>query len=198
MAIAFLAVPAGDLEPGRAPLVLTPQPVRVENRMTERSLPDPAPPVTPETERAPSRPERPSAPSETSPIRTPVPGDSPDRPTEETIPSTTLLELRGAPLPLVTTETGIARRTVDRDPARLTRARAESILAVRFGTPVASEPTELGPTTLANGGVTIAIPWQGFVRDDRKDDVWRKERCEGGPEKADKPGESEAKSAQCN
>lgn len=150
-----------------------------------------------ESDPFPPRSERPSARIETPPIRTPVPGDAAARPVEETIPSTALLELRGAPLPLTATETGIARRTVDPDPARLARARAESILAVRFGTPVVEPPPSLGPTSLAEGGVTLAVPWQGFVREDRRDDVWREERCRGGRDASDKPGESEAKSAQC-
>lgn len=196
VAIAFLAVPAGDPDRPASPLVVIPRTVRVADHAPLQVLPEPSSPA--EDEFAPSRSTHPSAPRETPPIRTPVPGDSPERPTEETIPSTTLLELRGAPLPLVTTETGVARRTLDPDPARLARARAESILAVRFETPVVDPPPELGPTTLEGGGVTIAIPWQGFVRRDRKDDVWRDERCEGGSEKADKPGEAEAKSAQCD
>jgi len=204
IAIVFLSVPTGQPDPDRGPLVLLPQAIRIEDPPDERSLLELRAPETRDERQSATRAAAPPAetdpaaetPDET-PIRTPVAGDPVARPVEETIPPTALLAMRSAPLPLVTTETGIGRRTVDPDPRSLARARAESILSARFGTPVAESPPTAGPATLSrDGGVTFSVPWGGFVREDRKEDVWRSERCEKGSS-GDKAGEAEAKSAQC-
>lgn len=204
IAIAFLSVPAGRSDADRGPLVLVPQGVRIEDPPDEPAMLDLRAPGTPAERESAARaaaplPETDPAPEspDEGPIRTPVTGDPAARPVEETIPPTALLAMRSAPLPLVATETGIARRTVDPDPRNLARARADSILAVRFGTPVAEASPTAGPATLSrDGGVTFSVPWGGFVREDRKEDVWRSERCKKGSS-GDKPGEAEAKSAQC-
>jgi len=204
IAIAFLSIPGGSSDTDHGPLVLVPQAIRIETppdepaflelrgaeTPAERESATPTAAPLPETDPTPEPPDE-------VPIRTPVAGDPVARPVEETIPPTALLAMRSAPLPLVATETGIARRTVDPDPRRLVRARAESILSARFETPVAESSPTAGPATLSrDGGVTISVPWGGFVREDRKEDVWRSERCEK-ESSGDKPGEAEAKSAQC-
>ncbi|MGH7572506.1 MAG: hypothetical protein ACREMK_11785 [Gemmatimonadota bacterium] len=117
-------------------------------------------------------------------------------PDMRTIPPTTLT----APLtPLEGTPGGIFRRTTPSDTRRTAIVRAESLLAARLadmpGAGVPEEPS-IG---LAEGGITVPIPWGGFVPEDRKDRVWRAERCSGeGADEADKPGEGEARRSQCD
>ena len=86
-----------------------------------------------------------------------------------------------APLtPLEGTPGGIERRSAPVDARRIEIQRAESLLASRLADlPGAGVPRE--PSVgLAEGGITVPVPWGGFVPEDRKDRVWRKERCAGG------------------
>ncbi|MGH7563871.1 MAG: hypothetical protein ACREK5_05560 [Gemmatimonadota bacterium] len=128
------------------------------------------------------------------PIARPRPSDR--APDTRTIPPTTLT----APLnPLEGTPGGIRRRTTPPDARRMAIMRAESLLAARLadmpGAGVPEEPS-IG---LAEGGITVPIPWGGFVPEDRKDRVWREERCSGkDADLADKPGEGEARGSQCD
>lgn len=108
--------------------------------------------------------------------------------------------LRGPIQPLVATPYGVGRRPVVRDEARIARVRAESLVNAMIASVVeVKPPTKLGPLSFpAGGGVSIPIPWGGFVRDDRDDETWRDERCSGDDkEKGDKPGEEEARRGQC-
>lgn len=128
------------------------------------------------------------------PIARPRPSDR--APDIRTIPPTTL----AAPLaPLEATPGGIRRRTTAPDARRTAILRAESLLAARLadlpGAGVPEEPS-IG---LAGGGLTVPVPWGGFVPEDRKDSVWREERCSGkDADGADKPGEGEARDSQCD
>lgn len=121
-------------------------------------------------------------------------------PEAQTIPATALTRLKEAVLPLEATPFGVRRRGVERDEARLAIMRAESLVNARLATLVETSPSvSAGPLSLANGGVTFPIPWGGFVRADRVDETWREERCRGKDDrKADKPGEAEARRAQCS
>jgi hypothetical protein len=116
----------------------------------------------------------------------------------ETIPPTTLMEMRGAVLPLVVTSTGIGRRVTTESPEALARARAESLLTSWLASLAQPGPPSSGPLSLSEGGVSLAIPWQGFLPADRSDRVWRRERCGGGDREADKAGEARARRAQCD
>lgn len=128
-----------------------------------------------------------------------VPIVSPAAPLERTIPATTLGAMQAALLPLVVTPTGIGRRTPRSDSRRLAIMRAESLANARLASLTGAEPQRRGPVGLANGGVTIGIPWGGFLPEDRRDAVWRAERCKGKSEdRADKPGEKEARRSQCD
>ncbi|MGH7549179.1 MAG: hypothetical protein ACREK3_00310 [Gemmatimonadota bacterium] len=172
---------------------------------------EPVVPTRPETE-APS--EAPSEPTdepvresaEALPSRSPIierpavpiarPRPSEQAPELRTIPPTTLT----APLtPLEATPGGIRRRTSTPDARRTAIIRAESLLAARLrdlpGAGVPEEPS-IG---LAEGGLTVPIPWGGFVPENRKDRVWREERCSGkDADEADKPGEADARRSQCD
>jgi hypothetical protein len=132
--------------------------------------------------------------------RTPIPAirESPGAAEETTIPSTALTELRAATLPLVPTEAGIARRRIERSPEELAIARAESLLVARMAGIAVVEARDVGAVGLANGGITVAIPWEGFLPADRRDGEWRRQRCEEGDGgDGDKAGEGEARRAQC-
>ena len=114
-----------------------------------------------------------------------------------TIPPTTLL----APLaPLEGTPGGIGRRSVPVDARRVAIQRAESLLASRLADlPGAGVPRDPSVGLAEGGGITVPIPWGGFVPEDRKDRVWREERCAGkDADRADKPGEAEARRSQCD
>jgi hypothetical protein len=78
--------------------------------------------------------------------------------------------------------------------------RAESLLAARLaGLPGAGVPREPSPGLAEGGGVIVPIPWGGFIPENRKDRVWREERCAGkDADEADKPGEGEARRSQCD
>lgn len=183
--------------PGTAPparpetVLLLPRVATVEPPET-RIVPEPA-----ETE--------PADPPSTAPEPTPSAGPPaaaprPTRgaPVERTIPPSTLRALRNAPLPLVAGPGGIRRREPVVDARAAARARADSLLSARIADLPGVSPRDPGAVGLANGGVTVEIPWGGFVRGDRSDHVWRSERCGGkGDGKADKPGEGAARSAQC-
>lgn len=166
-------------------------------------------PVPPETATPPEAPadesrepeprvaERPPPAVETPEVPIARPRPSEAAPDARTIRPTTL----GTPLaPLTATPGGIGRRATPVDARRLEIMRAESLLAARLadlpGAGVPEEP-ELG---LADGGgVTVPIPWGGFLPDDMEDGAWRRERCTGGGgEEDDKPGEAEARRSGCD
>ncbi|MFN2383802.1 MAG: hypothetical protein ABR559_06005 [Gemmatimonadota bacterium] len=105
--------------------------------------------------------------------------------------------LRGAPLPLVVTPGGIGRRRLPVRPGALARARADSLLTAQIASIVEGGARRPGRIGLANGGVAIAIPWEGFLPADREDAEWRKQRCEGENSGGHQPGEAEARRAQC-
>lgn len=115
------------------------------------------------------------------------------------LPFTALTEARGAALPLVVgSGGGIGRRRLERTPEQIATARAESLLFARMAGIAVAERRDTGAVGLANGGVTLAIPWSGFLPADRRDSEWRKERCSGdGGGDSDKAGEGEARRAQC-
>lgn len=118
-------------------------------------------------------------------------------PETRTIAPTTLR----APLaPLEGTPGGIGRRTAPVDERRLEIMRAESLLAARLADlPGAGVPEEPSIGLAEGGGVTVPIPWGGFVPENRKDGAWRAERCAGeDADQADKPGEAEARQSQCD
>lgn len=127
----------------------------------------------------------------------PIVVETPGAPEETTIPSTALeSELAAPTLPLEAGPEGIRRRAPR--PETLARMRAESVANARLADLPGARRQDAGPVRLANGGVTISIPWQGFLPESREDETWRAERCRGKESgKSDKPGESEAKSAQC-
>lgn len=172
-----------------------------------RILFEPVVPAEPETATPPEAPaeaaEEPEEPADRSPTaESPVVPIARPRPSERapdmrTIPSTTL----GAPLtPLEATPGGIARRTTPVDARRLEIMRAESLLASRLADlPGAGVPEEPTIGLAEGGGVTVPVPWGGFIPENRKDGVWREERCSGkDADEADKPGEGEARGSQCD
>lgn len=192
----LLVLPSPTHRPTTPELVVTPETVLVQ------------PPAEADTrvedaERPGAEPSRPAparrAEEEPAPASVPVPRAATGPPDAETIPETALTRLQAPTLPLEATPFGVTRRRVARDPARIARMRAESLLAARVGTTIETEPPlSAGPVSLANGGVTIAVPWGGFIRSDRTDEAWRAERCrKKGDRKADEPGEEEARRAQC-
>jgi len=149
-------------------------------------------------EEATTEPPRRDAPVAVAP-ETPIarPRPSARAPRVRTIPPTTLL----APLaPLEGTPGGVGRRSAPVDARRMEIQRAESLLASRLaGLPGAGVPKEPAIGLAEGGGVTVPIPWGGFIPEDRKDRVWREERCAGkDADQADKPGEAEARNAQCD
>lgn len=131
---------------------------------------------------------------------TPIPAirESPAAAEETTIPATALTELRAAALPLVPTEVGIGRRRIERSPEEIAFARAESLLMARMLGIAVAEARDIGAVGLANGGITLAIPWAGILPANRQDGEWRRQRCEEGDgDDGDKAGEGEARRAQC-
>ncbi len=107
---------------------------------------------------------------------------------------------RAATLPLVVREGGgLGGRRLGRTDEQLAIARAESLLVERLAGIAVVERHDTGKVGLANGGVTVAIPWGGFLPADRNDEEWRGERCSGGGDgDSDKAGEGEARRAQCD
>ena len=107
---------------------------------------------------------------------------------------------RAATLPLVVREGGgLGGRRLGRTDEQLAIARAESLLVERLAGIAVVERHDTGKVGLANGGVTVAIPWGGFLPADRNDEEWREERCSGGGDgDSDKAGEGEARRAQCD
>lgn len=186
-----LRLPAGPGRPASGPLVLVPQPVEIERPAPDRRLVDPRAPAgegaAAEIERPADRPGPPI----------PAIRESASARRETTIPSTALGELRAAILPLVASGNGIGRRWLERTPEEIAFARAESLLFARMADLVVPA-REIGAIGLANGGITVAIPWQGFLPANRHDESWRAERCAGsGDADGDKAGEGEARRAQC-
>lgn len=120
--------------------------------------------------------------------------------TSRALPFTAVTEARGATLPLVIgAGGGIGRRRLERTPEQIATARAESLLFARMADIAVAERRDIGAVGIANGGVTLAIPWSGFLPADRRDGEWRKERCSGnGGGDSDKAGEGEARRAQCD
>ena len=133
-------------------------------------------------------------------VEVPVGGGS-TTPSTPTTSAAGLTALRASTMPLVSTGYGIGRRTVARDEGRIARMRAESLINAAIASVVdVKPPLKAGPFGFpAGGGVSIPIPWGGFVRDDRDDERWREERCRGKDDgKADKPGEAEARRGRCS
>ena len=125
----------------------------------------------------------------------------PDRAAAPSIPTATALtETRAATLPLVVRPGGgIGGRRLGRTPEQLAIARAESLLVARLAGIAVVERRDTGAVGLANGGITLAIPWPGFLPANRGDEKWREERCSGGGDgDSDKAGEGEARRAQCD
>lgn len=192
-AIAFLFFPTGRSERTHPALSVIPMP----HVPAKSPRPELEPPVDrPEARERVEEPEReePAVP----PPAIPVPVESPDAPLEETIPETTLRALQGPVLPLEAGPTGVRRRTPPARSPALTRARAESLVNAQLAELPGAQRRERGAVALADGGVSFAIPWQGFVRDG-SDEAWRRERCEGGGDgEDDKAGEKEGRAAQCD
>lgn len=129
------------------------------------------------------------------------PAMSPRAPLTRTIPPTTLNALTEPTQSLIVKPAGIGRRAPVVDAKHIAIARAESLLSSRLTSlPGAGAPKPKRPIALANGGgVTVVIPWQGFLPADRYDEVWRADRCRNADsdDDADKPGEAAARRAQC-
>lgn len=126
----------------------------------------------------------------------------PDRGAAPSTPAavTAMTEARAATLPLVVRPGGgLGGRSLGRTPEQLAIARAESLLVERLAGIAVVERRDTGTVGLANGGITLAIPWPGFLPGNRGDGKWREERCAGGGDgDSDKPGEGEARRAQCD
>ncbi|MFN2383250.1 MAG: hypothetical protein ABR559_03190 [Gemmatimonadota bacterium] len=180
----IVRIPADSERGGGGTLIVVPQPVALERPTRERSLPVPA------TTRAPE--------SEPQTAAQPAFRPSPAAAEEATIPSTALTELQAATLPLVATGGGVGRRRLERTAEQMATARAESLLVARMAGIGVAKARDIGAVGLANGGITLAIPWAGFLPSNRSDAGWREERCSGDGEGAsDKAGEAEARRAQC-
>ncbi len=122
-------------------------------------------------------------------------------PLTRTIPPTTLNALTEPTQSLIVKPAGIGRRAPVVDARRMAIARAESLISSRLTSlPGAGAPKPKRPLALADdGGVTVVIPWPGFLPADRYDEVWRADRCRNAErdKDADKPGEAAARRAQC-
>ena len=107
---------------------------------------------------------------------------------------------RAATLPLIVREGGgLGGRRLGRTAEQLAIAQAESLLMERLAGIAVVERRDTGAVGLANGGITLAIPWGGFLPADRTDEKWREERCSGSGEgESNKAGEGEARRAQCD
>lgn len=127
----------------------------------------------------------------------PVVIETPGAPEETTIPSTALeSELAAPTLPLEAGPDGIRRRSPR--PETLARLRADSIVNARLADLPGTRRRDTGRVGLANGGVTLSVPWEGFLPENRGDEKWREERCSGKESgRSDKPGEAEAEASQC-
>lgn len=187
--LALLVLPSPHAPETRRSLHIIPMPALVEE-LPRRESPTMEEPAV-ETD-------RPTPPAVAAAPSVPVPVESPEAPESRTMPETSLTA------PLLPLEVGpdrrIRRRARERDPAELARMRAESLVNARLAAlPGAGVPKERGAVSLAEGGgVTIAVPWQGFLPGNRQNDTWRRERCEGKDSgEADKPGEAEARRSQC-
>jgi hypothetical protein len=201
-AFLYVRVPVERGRQAGGPLVVVPQPAAVDRTAADRGLAAPsADGSTLEDDAGAAR--REAAPDVERPavVGTPIPliRESPMAPAETTIPSTALTELRAATLPLVPSSgAGVGRRRLERTPAQIATARAESLLVARMAGIGVAPARDIGAVGLANGGITVAIPWQGFLPADRSDGAWREKRCSGdGDGKSDKAGEGEARRAQC-
>lgn len=140
-----------------------------------------------------------SAPSESVPSPHPSPAMSPLAPLDRTIPPTVLRALREAPVPLTAGPVGIERKRAEIDPRRIAVTRAESLLASRIATLPGVEPRPKSSIDLSEGGgVTLAVPWAGFLPEDLKDEAWRDRRCSEAGRDDDKPGEARGRRAQCD
>lgn len=129
----------------------------------------------------------------------PIVVETPGAPEETTIPSTALdAEIVAPTLPLEVGPDGVRRRAPD--PATMARIRADSIVNARLADLPGAKRRPARTVGLAEGGgVTIAIPWQGFLPEDREDETWREERCSGGGGgENDKAGEAEGRASQCS
>lgn len=193
VAVVFVRFPSGPEREAGGPLVIVPRPADVGSPAERR----PASLEEPGREAGEGEVVR-TTPPEAEPTPIPAIRESRAAAEETTIPSTALTELRAAALPLVPTEGRIGRRRIERSPEEMAIARAESLLAIRLAGIAVVEARDVGAVGLANGGVTVAIPWAGFLPADRRDGEWRRQRCEEGDGgDGDKAGEDEARRAQC-
>ncbi|HUF88636.1 MAG TPA: hypothetical protein VMR66_01505 [Gemmatimonadota bacterium] len=190
----FVRLPADHGRTAGGPLVLVPQPVAVERPAADRGLLEPGATAEDGTRARTTA----DPPAERPATAIPAIRESPAATPERTIPSTTLGELRASTLPLVASPEGtIGRRRLERSPEAIAAARAESLLFARMAGLVVPA-RDIGAIGLANGGITVAVPWQGFLPADRYDGAWRAKRCAGsGDGDSDKAGEAEARRAQC-
>lgn len=196
--LVFLVLPdPRDQTPGQPTLTVIPM-APAADRPPRRDLTSPAETEADGDRPAAERRDR-ATPRPADPTAIPVVVETPGAPEETTIPSTALdAELRARTLPLEAGPTGIRRRAPA--PETMARMRAESLLNARLADLPGTDRRDKGTVSLAEGGgVTLAIPWQGFLPDDREDENWREERCEGttGGEN-DKAGEAEARESQCS
>lgn len=198
--LATFVLPSGwDQEAGDRSLFVVPMAPRAEEPVRRRSIAPPG--ETPEARAEAAAPRR--GPLERRPTRrpaVPVVVETPGAPEETTIPSTALdAEIVAPTLPLEAGPDGIRRRAPD--PATMALWRADSLADARLADlPGAKKRPPSRPVGLAEGGgVTIAIPWQGFLPEDREDGTWRDERCSGGGDgESDKAGEAEGRASQCS
>jgi len=194
--LALVVLPGPTEPPERSRLIVVPEPIFVE--LPAETRPSPVEAVSPEVARAGAA--RPAGPADAGIPSVPIPTPAVGPPQAETIPRTGLTRLQEPILPLVATPYGIGRRPVVRDQALLARMRAESLVSAMVASAVeVKPPMRAGPLAFPEGGgVSIPIPWGGFVRDDREDGVWREERCRDEDDKeSDKPGEGKARRSQC-
>lgn len=198
VAFALLVLPfPSDRDPGDRTLTLVPMapPAREPLRRELTPPGERAGELSGSGERRTSLPRRPDRRSVV-----PLIVSNPDAPEEATIPSTALdAELVAPTLPLEVGPDGIRRRAPAADSRTLATMRAESLVSARLSGLPGTERRKSGPVSLANGGVTIAIPWQGFLPANRRDEEWREERCSGKDgDESDKLGEAEARASQCS
>jgi hypothetical protein len=154
--------------------------------------------ATPETEDLPGGLDFPALSLPAADSGTPGATTTPPRTGTSTFARRGQVGLQASVVPLVATPYGIGRRP--RDEARIARMRAESLVNAMIASVVeVKPPVKAGPVSFPEGGgVSIPIPWGGFVRGDRDDETWREERCRGDEkEKGDKAGEEEARQGQC-
>lgn len=193
-----LVVPSGpDRGPGEETLLVVPMAAPAEEPIRRRAIPPPNGPAEGPSGERPARPATPR-PADRRP-GVPVVVETPGAPEETTIPSTALdAEIAAPTLPLEAGPDGIRRRAPSE--ATIARMRAESLVNARLGElPGAKRRPRRAVGLAEGGGVTVAIPWQGFLPENREDATWREERCRGKDAgDNDKAGEARGRASQCS